>query len=53
MEAGLISILCYVVSAAILVFWSVESALSQPGSAKLLVCGVMMAGIGFGLPRAM
>jgi hypothetical protein len=53
MDAGFVSIICYAVAAAILVFWMVESALSRPGSAKLFLCGLMMAGIGLSLPMAL
>ena len=53
MDVNALSTLCYGLSGTILLLWSVESAMARPGSRSLFICGLMMAGVAFGLPRAM
>jgi hypothetical protein len=52
MDAGTVSIIFYVLSFLTLTLWSVESAMAKGGTRSLLICGVLMAGVAFGLPRA-
>ena len=53
MDVKTLSTLFYVLSTAMLVVWMVESARSTPGTKSLLFCGMLMAGLGLGLPMAM
>ena len=53
MDVKTLSILFYILSVAMLAVWAIESARSSPGTKSLLFCGLLMAGMGFGLPMAM
>ena len=53
MDIKTLSALFYVLSTAMLMVWMVESARSTPGTKSLLFCGMLMAGLGFGLPLAL
>jgi hypothetical protein len=53
MTASTISNLCLGIAALTLLFWATESATAQPGAGKLLLCGLLLGGIGLGLPAAL
>jgi hypothetical protein len=53
MDVKTLSVLFYALSVAMLAAWAVESARASPGTKSLLFCGMLMAGLGFGLPMAM
>ena len=53
MDVNALATLCYVLSGTILALWAVESAMARPGSKSLFICGMLMAGVAFSLPRAL
>ena len=53
MDVKTLSVIFYMLSAAMLAAWSVESARSSSGPKSLLFFGMLMAGMGLGLPMAM
>ena len=53
MNVKTLSTLFYLLAVAMLTAWAVESSRSSRGTKSLLVCGALMAGLGFSLPMAM
>jgi hypothetical protein len=53
MDVKTLSVIFYVLSVAMLSTWAVESARASAGTKSLLLCGMLMAGMGYGLPMAM
>ncbi len=53
MDVKTLSTLFYFLAVAMLSVWTVESSRNSRGTKSLLVCGALMAGLGFSLPMAM
>ena len=53
MDVKTLSTLFYCLAAAMVTAWAVESARASGGTKSLLLCGMLMAGLGFSLPMAM